>query len=663
MDRYKSFATSLLNYIPSIIILIFSMLALHFSVAHIEEHAQTAAIQEEATHAHLEHHHGHGHAHDLHEGSLGHRISQVQRMHNKLYWAIIGLGLAGFVLVLLNTDKLRKIRLSNEEREKNNLLLQERLAAMEATLDGIGIIDADGNLTFMNKALTQIHGIKPRHKIQYLGQPWANIYDVNAQEVIKSEITPTLEREGFWYGETAITRKDNGEVVWVEISLKKLEDGGLISTTRDVTGKRLAQREHEQLQSQFYQAQKMEAIGRLAGGVAHDFNNILAAMNGYAEFLAEDLEDGTPQHAFALNILQAGKQARDLVDQILTFSRRNDSSSEIVDLNQAVEESFSFLNASMPKTIEISKDVDIDNAKIKVNPTQISQVIMNLCVNARDAMEDEHGVLKIGLKSFKAWTDDGETPQREHKNNLPIKIEEISAKKTKLTLGVFANGQDYICLSVADTGTGMPRKVMEHIFEPFFTTKAVDKGTGLGLATVHGVLLENKGVMVIESMVGQGTIFQLYFPVIDSEQESVKDGEKRHRYERSASVLVVEDQEQVREMLQNMFERMGHVVHVVEGASAALSYLQKNAESIDLVITDQNMPKMTGSEMAEKIEEQWPALPIILISGYSEEKLETILENRNNIKATLKKPVSKTKMADTLARVLERADEQNNASS
>jgi signal transduction histidine kinase len=466
-----------------------------------------------------------------------------------------------------------------------------------------------------------------------------------------------------------ISHKD-GVIVHAELSLAQLPGGGFIGTARDVTAQHLAAIEKAQLQEQFYQAQKMEAVGRLAGGIAHDFNNILAAINGYAEFLVEDLEPENPSRQFAVNILQAGQQARSLVDQILAFSRRKTMETERMDIVQPLLESLSMLEASLPKSIDVMTDIQLEHVSVRGNATQISQVIMNLCVNAKDAMAEDKGELRLSLKradidDYRPFDIVGTEPQADEvESNLPIRIEDVSSGRSRLFLGNFTEGMDYVCLNITDTGSGMSRAIMERIFEPFFTTKPVEQGTGLGLATVHGVLTVHKGVMIIDSTIGQGTSFEIFLPMIKEEEGSpVVDLPDMDDGSGSGRVLLVEDQPHVADMLVNMLERLGYDAHVCKTGLEALDVLREAPGAWDLVITDQNMPKMTGLELVVQAHFDFPDLPFILLSGYSEDKLQEIMQKHPAIKAILRKPVSKSVLGRTIRAVLPPASQKVSSSS
>lgn len=630
--RYKLFM-GVFNYVPGFIILVFGMLALHSTMLLIAGYENTFSFYDPKA-----------------------WVSHRQEM--QLYWSVIAIGLSGFVLTVLNSDKLRTLKKINDEKKKTLKLLEDRLAAMEATHDGIGIVDSEGRLTYMNKAFKALHGIEDTGN--YIGRHWSCLYE--GHDHISKEALSKLEEQSFWCGTMPITHGD-GKIVHAELSLAQLPDGGFIGTARDVTGQHLAAIEKAQLQEQFYQAQKMEAVGRLAGGIAHDFNNILAAINGYAEFLVEDIEPENPSRQFAVNILQAGQQARSLVDQILAFSRRKTMDTERMDIIQPLRESLFMLEASLPKSIDVVTDIRLEHAPVRGNATQISQVIMNLCVNAKDAMVEDKGELYLSLKEadiddYRSFDLVGAEPSQEAReeegeSSLPIRIEDVASGRSRLFLGRFTEGMDYVCLNITDTGSGMSRAIMERIFEPFFTTKSVEQGTGLGLATVHGVLTVHKGVMIIDSTVGQGTSFEIFLPMLKSEEATqivdlpqVEDGGG------SGRVLLVEDQPHVADMLVNMLERLGYEAYACKMGLEALDVLRERPGAWDLVITDQNMPKMTGLELVVQAHFDFPALPFILLSGYSEDKLQEIMQKHPAIKAILRKPVSKPVLAQTIKAVL-----------
>lgn len=586
-------------------------------------------------------------------------FDDINQPESILYWVVTAMGLCGFVLVLLNGDKLRRLRDYNDERQETLGVLENRLAAMEAACEGIMIVDGEGNLNYMNEAMCDICLIDNR--FDYIDEEWTDIFSENDLDFIATDILSGLEENGYWIGDFPMER-DDGTVIQTEFSLARLPEGGLIGTAQDMTQRVRMEQEKRDLEDQFYQAQKMEAIGRLAGGIAHDFNNILAAINGFAEFLVEDLKKGSDEKKYASNILQASHQAKDLVEQMLTFSRRRDSAKENVDLAHVLMEVKNMIEASVPKTLEIHAEIGDHPVYAMGSTTQVSQMVMNLCVNARDALGEERGTLKIildecviddGFSYLPAITEDMPHP----KDQPMLRIDDIGPASTRLILGSVQNGRKYARIAVEDTGEGMSRVIMEQMFEPFFTTKDVDKGTGLGLATVHGVVIGHSGALVIESTLMKGSAFEIFLPLSEDVSNIKPIGKKGcdggafnpADYE----VLLVEDNETVRDVMKNMIERMGYHVKTCIDGLEALHVLKEDLCGFDMVLSDYNMPKMTGLELIENISIDNPDLPFVILSGYSEEEMYAKIQNHASIKAVLKKPVHKDILEQKLKDIIE----------
>ncbi len=586
-------------------------------------------------------------------------------MRQRQVWVLLSvllISVSGFVLVILNIHKLRALSIMDEERRMTLDDFKAKLAALEMARDGIVIIDKNMNLMFINKALCKISGLKESQKDNVIGQPWANAFSASDAEVIEEDIFPEIHENLHWIGEFPIYRED-GSVLHTELSFTKLPDGGMIGTVQDITNIQKNENERKTLEEQFFQAQKMEAIGRLAGGFAHDFNNILAAMNGYAEFLIDDLEDNSSEQGYAKNILNAGLQARTLIDQMLAFSRRNDGRKEALDIIPSVHEVISLLRATMPKSINLNENCGVKSAMIEGNSTQLSQLIMNLCVNAQDAMENDTGTLDISVNTITA-SDLGieellqdKLPNAEETPYMGIM--DVAPAKTRLVLGHMSKKHEYVAINVSDTGTGISRIVMERIFEPFFTTKPADKGTGLGLATVHGVIIGHRACMVIDSELGKGTSFNLCFPLagsvekiqpehsVSAQNDNASEATQRH-------ILLVEDQENVRDMTTLLLKRLGYDVTSTDSGMAGLDAIRKKPDEYDLVLTDQNMPEMTGIEMVQQAHTEFPDLPFVILSGYSLEKIEDIIVDHEAIKAFVKKPITRDDLMRTLNDVFEK---------
>ncbi len=639
----KHLKSKIIHFLPGLVILILSAVSF-YAISHLID-----------GHAHIDslHHHG-----DI-SGDISHTSSSMKQQHVWAYGSVLLLGLFGFTQIVFSAYKLRELKVFDEEKQETLGLLKNRLEALDATRDGIFIMNANDEITYMNKSFCNIAALGDVNRGEYIGKTWADIFSRSDCDIIEEDILPELFEDGFWVGEFQMIRNDR-TVLHTEMSITRLPDGGLIGTVQDASYRKQAEEQKKNLEDQFYQAQKMEAIGRLAGGIAHDFNNILAAMNGYAEFLVDDLEETSEQRKFAENILQAGMQARELVDQMLAFSRRSDSTKNILDIAKSVEKVLSMVNATMPKTIELTRNIDVEQAFISGNQTQISQLIMNLCVNAKDAMEDTHGTLSIALKSVDEVSVDIDGVV---KQDLPdpkdppyMHVDDLGVGRSRLVLGHLSENEHYIKLCVCDTGTGISRVIMERIFEPFYTTKSVDKGTGLGLATVHGVLTSHQGFMLIDSTLGKGTKCELYFPL--REDIAVEQTAKAHKTQAKSStqsginVLLIEDQKNVRDMIIKMLDRMGHNTFAAVSGLEGLDMIRENPDGFDVVITDHNMPKMTGLEMINQIYTDLPDLPFILLSGYSEKKMQDMIDGHPAIKAMLRKPVSKDVLAERIESVL-----------
>ncbi|PCJ97509.1 MAG: hypothetical protein COA45_09580 [Zetaproteobacteria bacterium] len=589
----------------------------------------------------------------------------IEKKEKWLYWSVIAMGLSGFILIVLNSDKLTELKRMNLEKACAVDTLNNRLSALDMAQDGILIVDNVGKLSYMNKSLCLINGIDIKKRDQYVGGNWLSIFSNSDREAIKEDILPDLIDTGHWRGHFSLYRYDNS-IVFTEISFTKLPDGGVIGTIQDISDQHKAEDEKKVLEEQFYQAQKMEAIGRLAGGIAHDFNNILAAMNGYTEFLIDDLDAMPEQQAFARNILQAGRQARSLVDQMLAFSRRGDSTVEPMDLVASVSDVLSMLHVTLSKSIELRSNFLVSDARIIGNATQISQLAMNLCVNAQDAMEDGYGCIDIEIKHLSAkevGIPSALQDELPNPKNTPVyKIIDLDPGHSKLILGHLARGKPYVKLSIRDTGCGISRIVMERIFEPFFTTKAVDKGTGLGLSTVLGIVAIHQGFMIIDSVLGKGTCFELYFPLSDGREAENTPAEKivastdQKTKNQSKWILLVEDQEHVRGAIEEMLHRMGYNVSSVVSGLEGLDTIRENPHLYDLILTDYNMPKMTGLELAQQVYLDFPDVPFILLSGYSEERLADSIDGHPAIKAVLHKPVFRDALKDQIETVLEKRD-------
>jgi len=401
------------------------------------------------------------------------------------------------------------------------------------------------------------------------------------------------------------------------------------NTLSDILQRRQAERQKSEAERQYRQAQKLEALGSLAGGIAHDFNNILTAILGYAELVYEKLEPGSLQQEDQMQVIRAGKRARELVDQILTFSRRREERElQPVHIHLLVGEALKLLQASLPTTIEIRKQVDKHCGTILADPSQLHQVIMNLCTNAFHAMEEQqHGILEVRLER------------------------RVAAGSGGPESGIIDRGAS-IVLTVKDSGCGMDEATMEHVFDPYFTTKAPDKGTGLGLSVVHGIVKGLGGSITLESALGLGTTFTVFFPVIDAVADGPAPAEPPPPAGGDERILVVEDDYNIAQLFKQQLKGGGYKVTLALGGPQGLSEFRDRPGHYDLVVTDHIMPKLTGAELAGELLAIRPDLPIILCSGSSElfpgDKLAKL-----GIRGFIKKPFSAARLLHEVRQILD----------
>ena len=405
-------------------------------------------------------------------------------------------------------DLNRSLTQSELARARVEDQLSRRVAAIEASVDGIGLVDASGRLTYLNEAFAGIYGY--RDAAALTGASWVALYPAAERERFDKDVHARVRRDGSWRGE-AVGRRADGAGFAQEVSLTAVEDGGMICVVRDITDRKAAEAERAALETQFYQAQKLEAVGRLAGGIAHDFNNILSTVRGYAGFLVDDLPAGSPLHGFAEMIVMAGERATHLVRQILAFSRRQEEEHQGVDLNAVIEETVGLLRVTVPARVTLRVRSTASPVVVMGDATRLSQVIMNLCVNALDAVGEAHGSIDLALDVIA--TNGGGDPAAA--NAEAARLSGAADGSARMWVGAVVRPGRCARLVVRDSGCGIERAVMEKMFEPFYTTKPAGSGTGLGLAAVHGIVVSHGGAIAIESKPGAGTAFEILLPLAE----------------------------------------------------------------------------------------------------------------------------------------------------
>lgn len=406
----------------------------------------------------------------------------------------------------------------------------------------------------------------------------------------------------------------------VPIKDEKQEIIGAFIVNEDIT-------ERKRVEQNLRQMQKMEALGTLAGGIAHDFNNILMPIMVNAEMALFDTPEASPLHNNLRQILAAAKRGKDLVNQIVTFSRKEKQEIKTIELGPIAKEAIEFLRLSIPENIEIREKIETVSDSIRADPTKIHQVLMNLFTNSIQAMREKGGVLEISLSSIE--TDPG-----------------MIKKYPDLKEGIYAR------LTVSDTGCGMTKDVKERIFDPFFTTHKPGEGIGMGLAVVHGIVHNLRGAVTVYSEPDQGSTFNIFFPLVQTElmseanlSESLPTGTER--------ILLVEDETDQLQSVRDMLERLGYAVTARAEGQEALDSFRENPQAFDLIITDQTMPNITGEKLARSIFEIRPEIPVILCTGFSE-LIDAARAKIMGFSEFLMKPFSVREMAIAIRRVLDR---------
>ena len=542
--------------------------------------------------------------------------------------------------VLWNGLILDQTRIKKAELAAIAVEGRTREAIIESLPQGLTLFDADDALTVCNSAYLKLYpGIE---SVAVAGAGYASViraefaHESGGGSSIDERLKARLEQRS---GRQHTIERQLSDGRWILISERRTADGGTVILHTDISTLKRREEERSKLQDQLYRAQKMEAMGRLAGGIAHDFNNLLASILGNAAFLIEDLPAGSETSDFAEQIRTAGERAKHLVQQILAFSRQQETEHTNIDPESIVNETVQLMRAALPKSISLNLRLRSDKVTIRGNPTQLVQVLVNLCVNARDAIGNQHGSIDIETD----LVGPGASTAAEDARGMPHDRQHLA------TAPLQPNVQ-YLCIKVRDTGCGMDARTMERMFEPFFTTKEVGKGTGLGLAAVHGIVSAHGGVVAATSRPGHGTSFGIFLPTI-AEAAAVEAAAVEDKPCGSEAILVVDDEPQVSSMLARMLGRIGYRVDCFNSAPEAIEAFTREPGKWSLVITDQTMPQLTGLELAKRILAQSPGLPVILCSGYTD-SVSNDMVVAAGIKAFLAKPVDHANLARLIRELL-----------
>ncbi|MBN2341915.1 MAG: PAS domain S-box protein [Deltaproteobacteria bacterium] len=507
-----------------------------------------------------------------------------------------------------------------EQREAENRLIESQkrfFDLAENSTDWFWEFDENTVFTYSSPGVYRILGYTPE---EVIGKNAFDFIPSPEKEKVAREFAESKNVHAPFSNLENINRHKNGHMVSIESSGSPIFDAegrfrGYRGIDRDITSRK-------QMEAQLLHAQKMDAMGILAGGIAHDFNNILAGIMGFADLL--ELSISKEEHAFhyITGIQKASERARQLVQQILTFGKKTESTQTQVIVEDMIDETISFMRATLPATIHINKENCVDDSTFVTDSAKLQQVLINLCTNAAHAIGKSHG-------------------------RITLSVDFVSLDEKKSALSSDIRTGMYLKLTVADTGCGISEVVLPKIFDPYFSTKEKGKGTGLGLSVVHGIVTQQNGFITVDSEEGKGTQFHIYLPKKTeiSSRESIEDieefpGSGEH-------ILFVDDEPLLTQVQQLSLEAMGYRVTATTSSVDALNRFKQQPQLFDMLIADYTMPNLTGEELADAVVSIQPDTPVIICSGYCESVFERVVQ-KNGARSYLMKPVERNVLAKTI---------------
>jgi len=523
------------------------------------------------------------------------------------------------ILTLGNEEVILSVTRDMTARKQMEADRERLLAAIEQVAESVVVTDREGNIEYVNPAFEKITGYSRQ---ELIGKNPRILKSGDQDTAFYQHLWKTITSGNTWTGRL-INKKKEGTLYTEEATISPVRDTAgqtmnFVAVKRDIT-------DEIRMKGLLQQSQKMEAIGTLAGGIAHDFNNILFPIVGHSEMLLEDVSEESPFRNSIQEIYTGALRARDLVQQILAFSRQANSELTLMKMQPIIKEALKLIRSTIPTTISIRQNLQSDCGAVKADPTQIHQIVMNLATNAYHAMEANGGELKVTLKEIKLDGQDLISP--EMKDGL------------------------YACLIVADTGVGMNHALAEKIFDPFFTTKENGKGTGMGLSVVHGIVKGLNGAIKVHSKPGKGSAFHVFLPVVENAFVNQKTPAKDFIQGGVENLLLVDDEKEIIAMEKQVLERLGYHVTSRTSSLEALEVFRARPDKFDLVISDMAMPEMPGDKLAVELIRIRPDIPIILCTGFSESMTEEKIKFLG-VKGLLLKPIIMRDLAKKMREVL-----------
>ncbi len=521
---------------------------------------------------------------------------------------------------------LETIRVDLENAVRSAKMNEELFKALfNKARDGILLIDID----------SKEFKLKNRAYIELVDDPYDNSLVSFYDSYTKDEMDNILEIfDQFVKGDTSLKRnihlhKKNGDIVYTDVtgSMLRVDDRDyLLCIIRDMTAERTLAVEKADFESRLSQSQKMETIGALAGGIAHDFNNIIGAIMGLSELSLERYKPEDQLRNNLESIMKSCLRARDIVSQLLALSYKTDSKKDTIHLGPVIRDAVKLARASIPSPIAIRSSAEATNDTVLADQTQVCQIILNLCTNASHAINSSNGEIFV------------------HTSNITVDSA-YRAVHPNVSEGV------YFVIEVSDTGCGIEPAIMNRIFEPFFTTKEMGKGTGLGLSVIRGIVEKHEGAVTVESAVGSGTSFRVFLPLAHIKAAPESAPKKETPHESSATIMLIDDEELLLKISRNILTSFGYKVIPFGKGLEAIEYFRENSGNVDVVLTDMNMPGITGIEVAERIKAINEHTPVILSSGFTDDDMDTRAKSAG-ISEILLKPFTSAELARTVEKVI-----------